>query len=166
VAKLDELLGEQKFSQRYCEFAKMRQFPDWEKLYAELGIRMDAEHLVFVAGAVHAAAREQITAPRKDTSDAPAYQACTSGLAHRACGDKTKPHQCGNAACPLRNRLVLAHRCRETSDLGDLLVVRVFKLAEKGSDAANDENQTDHEHCSTHGPSPVVAQRPAATCRR
>jgi M61 glycyl aminopeptidase len=43
-----------------------------EKLYAELGIRTGGEHLAFVADAVDAAAREQITAPRKDTDDTPA----------------------------------------------------------------------------------------------
>jgi hypothetical protein len=42
----------------------MQQFPDWKKLYAELGIRIDGEHLAFDAGAIDAAAREVITAPR------------------------------------------------------------------------------------------------------
>ena len=42
----------------------MRQFPDWKKLYADLGIRIDGEHLAFDADAVDAAAREAITAPR------------------------------------------------------------------------------------------------------
>ena len=72
VAKLDDLLGVKTFSQRYREFAAMQEFPDWEKLYAELGIRTGGEHLAFVADAVDAAAREQITAPRKDTDDTPA----------------------------------------------------------------------------------------------
>jgi hypothetical protein len=63
VAKLDALLGVQTFSQRYREFAGMRQFPDWKKLYADLGIRTDGEHLAFDSAAVDAAAREAITAP-------------------------------------------------------------------------------------------------------
>jgi hypothetical protein len=64
VAKLDALLGVQTFSQRYREFAGMRQFPDWKKLYADLGIRTDGEHLAFDADAVDAMAREAITAAR------------------------------------------------------------------------------------------------------
>lgn len=72
VTKLDDLLRVKTFSQRYREFAAMQEFPDWKKLYSELGIRTGGEHLAFVADAVDAAAREQITAPRKDTDDTPA----------------------------------------------------------------------------------------------
>jgi hypothetical protein len=63
VAKLDGLLGVRTFSLRYQEFSTMRQFPDWQKLFAELGIQMGGEHLTFDAGAADAAAREAITAP-------------------------------------------------------------------------------------------------------
>jgi len=42
----------------------MRQFPDWKKLYAELGIRIDGEHLAFDAGAADATVRKAITAAR------------------------------------------------------------------------------------------------------
>lgn len=64
VAKLDALLGVQTFSQRYREFSTMQQFPDWKKLYTELGIRIDGKRLTFDAAAVDAAAREAITAAR------------------------------------------------------------------------------------------------------
>lgn len=64
VAKLDALLGVETFSRRYREFAAMRQFPDWKKLYVELGIRLDGDHTVFAADAIDAQTREAITAPR------------------------------------------------------------------------------------------------------
>jgi hypothetical protein len=64
VARLDALSGSTVFSQRYREFAQMRHFPDWGKLYAGLGIRAGGEHLVFDATAADAAIREAIMAPR------------------------------------------------------------------------------------------------------
>jgi len=65
VARLDALAGSDVFAPRYREFAAMRQFPDWEKLYAELGIRDGGEHLAFAADAKDAAIREAIMAPRE-----------------------------------------------------------------------------------------------------
>jgi predicted metalloprotease with PDZ domain len=64
VARLDALLKVSTFSQRYREFAQMRQFPDWEKLYSELGIRDDGTHLRLDPAAADAATRDAITAPR------------------------------------------------------------------------------------------------------
>jgi len=60
VAKLDELLGVQTFTLRYREFAAMKQFPDWKKLYAELGIRDDGARLRFDARARDAKWRDAI----------------------------------------------------------------------------------------------------------
>jgi hypothetical protein len=64
VTRLDALAGTQIFGSRYREFAAMRQFPDWEKLYSDLGIRDGGEHLAFVADAKDASIREAIMAPR------------------------------------------------------------------------------------------------------
>lgn len=64
VAKLDELTGTTTFTQHYREFSQMRQFPDWRKVYSELGIRDAGEHLQFDNAAVDARWREAITAPR------------------------------------------------------------------------------------------------------
>jgi hypothetical protein len=63
VARLDALAGSAVFAKRYREFAQMRHFPDWGKLYAELGIRDGGEHLAFDAAANDAAIREAIMAP-------------------------------------------------------------------------------------------------------
>jgi hypothetical protein len=69
-ARLDGLLGVETFSKRYREFAALKQFPDWKKVYADLGIRDDAAgHVEFVADAPDAAARDQIVAPGQATSD-------------------------------------------------------------------------------------------------
>jgi len=63
VAKLDELLGVRIFSSRYREFAAMQQFPDWRKLYGELGIREgNGAHLQFDDAARDAKWREAIMA--------------------------------------------------------------------------------------------------------
>jgi hypothetical protein len=63
VAKLDELLGVQTFASRYREFAAMKQFPDWRKLYADLGIRDDASRLDLDSRARDATWRDAIMAP-------------------------------------------------------------------------------------------------------
>ena len=69
VAKLDALLGVTTFSVRYREFAALRQFPDWRKVYADLGIRADdAGHLRFVADTPDAKVRDEIVA-RASTRD-------------------------------------------------------------------------------------------------
>ena len=52
------------FSTRYREFAQMRAFPEWAKVYETLGIGSGAERLVFDANAGGAAIREAIMAPR------------------------------------------------------------------------------------------------------
>ena len=64
VARLGQLSGSDVFVSRYREFAAMRQFPDWEKLYADIGIRDGGEHLAFAPGAADASIREAIMAPR------------------------------------------------------------------------------------------------------
>jgi hypothetical protein len=67
VARLDTLTGSRIFVARYREFAGMRRFPDWENVYAGLGIRTAGEHLAFDAAAPDAAIREAIMAPRSRT---------------------------------------------------------------------------------------------------
>jgi hypothetical protein len=62
LAKLDSLLGVQTFSQRYREFAAMKRFPDWRRLYADLGIRDGGAHLWFDESAVDAKWRDAIMA--------------------------------------------------------------------------------------------------------
>lgn len=47
VARLDALAGTRLISERYREFAAMREFPDWKKIFADLGIRNDGTHLRF-----------------------------------------------------------------------------------------------------------------------
>jgi hypothetical protein len=64
VARLDALAGSDVFASRYREFAAMRQFPNWEKLYSDLGIRDGGEHLVLATDAKDASIREAIMAPR------------------------------------------------------------------------------------------------------
>jgi len=70
VARLDALAGTQVFASRYREFAAMRQFPDWEKLYSDLGIGAGGEHLAFAADAKDAAIREAIMAARDGSGPA------------------------------------------------------------------------------------------------
>jgi hypothetical protein len=60
VARLDALAGTAVFSARYREFAAMRQFPDWQKVYEDLGIRDGNGPLAFAADARDAAIREAI----------------------------------------------------------------------------------------------------------
>ena len=64
VAKLDSLLGTQTIAARYREFAAMRTFPDWKKVYADLGIRDVGGHLHLDADLPNAALRDAIMAPR------------------------------------------------------------------------------------------------------
>lgn len=63
VARLDRLLGVDTFTRRYNEFAASRQFPDWKKVYGELGISTSGERLEFAADTPGAGVREQIVAP-------------------------------------------------------------------------------------------------------
>ena len=63
VARLDRLLGVDTFTRRYAEFAALRRFPEWEKLFDDLGIRSEGEHLAFAADAPDALVRDQIVAP-------------------------------------------------------------------------------------------------------
>jgi hypothetical protein len=70
VARLDALADVTTFSSRYREFAAMRQFPDWEAVYRDLGIRDGGEHLAFDGDARDAAIREGIMAPRKGAQSA------------------------------------------------------------------------------------------------
>ncbi|HEY8010367.1 MAG TPA: hypothetical protein VIE67_05160 [Rudaea sp.] len=62
VARLDALAGTRIFEQRYREFAAMREFPDWQGVYADLGIRDQGGHLRFDDGAKDAAIRAAIMA--------------------------------------------------------------------------------------------------------
>jgi hypothetical protein len=64
VARLDALTQTAVFSTRYREFAQMRRFPDWVKVYEALGIGTGAERLAFAPNADGAAIREAIMAPR------------------------------------------------------------------------------------------------------
>ena len=64
VARLDALSGTDVFGARYREFAQMRRFPDWGKVYEGLGIAAGGERLVFDAKVPGAAVREAIMAPR------------------------------------------------------------------------------------------------------
>ena len=62
VARLDALAGTRIFERRYREFAAMREFPDWQSVYADLGIRGQAGHLGFDESAEDAAIRAAIMA--------------------------------------------------------------------------------------------------------
>ena len=64
VARLDALAGSVAFSTRYREFAQMRRFPEWAKVYETLGIGSGGERLSFDANAAGAAIRAAIMAPR------------------------------------------------------------------------------------------------------
>jgi hypothetical protein len=72
VARLDKLAGSAVFTTRYREFAGMRAFPDWAKVYADLGIRTDGAHLAFDAAAKDAAIRDAIMAAPVGNAAAPA----------------------------------------------------------------------------------------------
>jgi hypothetical protein len=50
----------------------MRAFPDWAKVYADLGIRTDGAHLAFDAAAKDAAIRDAIMAAPVGNAAAPA----------------------------------------------------------------------------------------------
>ncbi len=54
---------------RYREFADMRHFPDWKKIYAALGIRDVGGHLHLDSDAPDAALRDAIMAPRAASKD-------------------------------------------------------------------------------------------------
>ena len=69
VAKLDALIGVPTVSIRYREFADMRRFPDWEKVYEDLGIRDLGSHLKFDANTPSAALRDAIMAPRAEKTN-------------------------------------------------------------------------------------------------
>jgi hypothetical protein len=64
VAKLDALLGVQTFSRRYREFARMKQFPDWQAQFRQLGVHAGDDGVTFDADAPDAAIREAITAAK------------------------------------------------------------------------------------------------------
>lgn len=62
VARLDASLGVHTFSRRYREFARMKQFPDWQALFRQLGARANEDDVTFDPGAPDAAIRDAITA--------------------------------------------------------------------------------------------------------
>ncbi len=66
VAKLDALAGTTLISARYREFAAMREFPEWRKLYADLGIRETNGRMSFDGQARDAAVREAIMQAKAD----------------------------------------------------------------------------------------------------
>ena len=70
VARLDKLANTQIFSTRFREFAQMREFPDWQPLFADFGIGDGGEHLVLAADAKDAAIRDTIMAPLATVSGA------------------------------------------------------------------------------------------------
>jgi hypothetical protein len=63
-AKLDALLGVKTFSRRYREFARMKQFPDWQAQFRQLGVHAGDDGATFDADAPDAAIREAITAAK------------------------------------------------------------------------------------------------------
>ena len=69
VAKLDALLGTNTVSARYREFADMRRFPDWKKVYAALGIHDAGGHLQLDPDVPDATLRDAIMAPRAAKND-------------------------------------------------------------------------------------------------
>jgi predicted metalloprotease with PDZ domain len=71
VGRLDALAGSGVFSARYREFAGMRQFPDWKKVYDDLGIVTGGERLAFAPTAPDASIREAIMAAARPTDAAP-----------------------------------------------------------------------------------------------
>jgi hypothetical protein len=72
AARLDAALGVQTFSRRYREFARMKQFPDWQALFRQLGVRAGQNGVAFDPVAPDAAIREAITAAHATrTSSAP-----------------------------------------------------------------------------------------------
>jgi len=64
VARLDALAGTTLIVARYREFAAMRGFPDWNALYADLGVRETGDRLNFDDTARDAAIREAIMRPK------------------------------------------------------------------------------------------------------
>ena len=60
VARLDALAGTTLIAARYREFAAMRSFPDWNALYADLGVRETGGRMSFDDAARDAAIREAI----------------------------------------------------------------------------------------------------------
>lgn len=70
VAKLDELLGVHTFSRRYREFADMKKFPDWKKVFIDLGVKDIDGKVSFDAHAPDATLRDDIMAPLSQTSAA------------------------------------------------------------------------------------------------
>ena len=64
VGKLDALAGTETFTKRWREFSQMTHFPEWEKLYADLGVRENGERVDFDDKAPDAAVRAAIISPR------------------------------------------------------------------------------------------------------
>ena len=64
VAKLDNVLGVKTFTRNYREFARMKRFPDWQAVFARLGVRAGEDSVTLDADAPEAVIRDAITAPR------------------------------------------------------------------------------------------------------
>ncbi|MEO8959410.1 MAG: hypothetical protein ABI304_10740, partial [Rudaea sp.] len=74
VAKLDSLLGVHTFSQRYREFAEMNTFPQWQKIYSDLGIRDDDGQVTFDNAAPDSKVRDAIMAAAVATPVSSSHQ--------------------------------------------------------------------------------------------
>jgi len=64
VARLDALAGTTLIAARYREFAAMRSFPDWNAVYADLGVRETGGRMSFDDAARDTAIREAIMRPK------------------------------------------------------------------------------------------------------
>jgi M61 glycyl aminopeptidase len=64
VANLDELMKVRVFSQRYREYAQMTRFPDWQDIFAHLGVVYSGGRVTLDANATDASIRQAITAQR------------------------------------------------------------------------------------------------------
>jgi hypothetical protein len=63
VARLDALSASHVFTSRHREFSQMRQFPEWKKIYSDLGIAFQGDHVHFDDSAKDAAIRRAIMMP-------------------------------------------------------------------------------------------------------
>jgi hypothetical protein len=60
IARLDDLANTKLIGERYREFATARTFPDWQGVFADLGVRLEKDSVAFDAQARDATLREAI----------------------------------------------------------------------------------------------------------
>jgi hypothetical protein len=72
VTRLDQLTGSDIFTRRYREFATLRRFPEWQSLFADLGIEDAADGLRFDSAAPDARLRDAILPPARAVEEEPA----------------------------------------------------------------------------------------------